>query len=104
MTSYDPNSLFGHGIKLEELKKQIKDLKNKIGETATASGHNHRVMKEMTFPRFLKIEQTLQELNQIVKGITFDLNTKGYIDAYTYHHYRERLQENEEKIKEKEKE
>jgi len=76
-----------------KIEEQIADLqlKHEIYDS-------HIVGENYIYPMIYKLEEVLRELNQIVKGIAFDLNKEGNLTAYNYNHYRERLQENEEKL------
>ena len=76
-----------HHKQIDELKEQVEQLK---GYTYNQSDDKWHTINN--------IEEVLRELNQIVKGINYDLNIRKLFGSDIYNHYSERLAENERKL------
>ena len=77
-------------VRRNELRDQLTELKEAFEKREEHQFHDYSILTN--------IKEVLRELNQIVKGLAFDINSEGILTAFLYTHYRDRLQENEAKL------
>jgi len=97
--SLDITELYNRELKWDGyskyINKTIAELKEQIDYAYRVS---EGIDKFLALSRIKTLEKVLRELNQIVKGINYDLNIRKLFGSDIYNHYSERLAENERKL------
>ena len=92
--------------RIEALEKTVKDCAslsvfmatiNELKEQLEGKADTEIVYEDFAIKHF-QIKEVLRELNQVVKGINYDLSIRKLFDNNIYNHYSERLAENEKKL------